>query len=215
MNIPKIFKIEHNHIIEHIEDVVNRTLLFKIVDNVYNCEELNELDYLKSILGISQDKLCMLKLQNDFDKELKNTTLKNSRFTKFDYILIYDNYQKIKYIINKIISSIPFKINHFTTKEKYQINQNLFEYYEKYNLDIKFYLNELYNEISKIDFITYDKEKLRQLLIKYYEILKSKSINVKSYFEYIIYEDKNYNGNNTNKIINAINNLKNVIDELN
>ena len=224
MNIPKIFKIEINHLTEHIEDIINRTLLLKIINNVCNTEELNELDYLKNILGISENKLCTLKTQYVFDHELKNTTLSNSSFAKFDYILIFDNYQKIIYIINGILKTIPFKVNQFTPKESYQINQNSFEYYEKYNLDIKFYLNEIYNELSKIVFIIYDQEKLKQLLIKYYEILKTKSINVKSttqsddlnkvpsYFEYITHEKYNYN--NINATINAINNLKNIIEEL-
>ena len=236
MNIPKIFKIEINHLTEHIEDIINRTLLFKIINNVYNSEELNELDYLKNILGISKNKLCTFMTQKIFDHSLKNTTLKNSSFAKFDYILIFDNYQKIIYIINEILKTVPFKVNQFTPKESYQINQNSFEYseqssgqrkaldYEKYNLDIKFYLNEIYNELSKIVFIIYDKEKLKQLLIKYYEILKTKSINVKSttqsddlnkvpsYFEYVTHGK--YNHKNINATINAINNLKNIIEEL-
>ena len=75
--------------------------------------------------------------------------------------------------------------------------------YEKYNLDIKFYLNEIYNELSKIVFIIPDLNKLKQLLIKYYEILKTKTVDIKSPTQSV--------GRDRSRVISNILNMKNII----
>ena len=218
INIPKIYKPEFNDVIDHIEEMIFEKIKLKTVAtggfDVYclNIEKIN-----CKIIGIEYEerKKIMLNMrEKDFNKEYKRKQLsKIPDLKNIKYIIISDILFDIYHIIDEIFHECNFPKVNFSNYEAYNcIKNNDFQSVTLDKFDIKFYLNEIYDEISRrYSLCSYDTKKLCTM---FESDFKKVDTSYKSYYDFVSKYENKKNLQKFNETLTKNINYKSFIDQL-